>query len=98
VREQRTTRKLNDVDRKERRMNAKPQQLGAQDPELKNSPVAWESDEDTEALREEIDEEPVCFFNDRAYSHGTVVSSGSALLRCDHGIWVPTNSGERGKR
>lgn len=79
-------------------MSARPEQLGAQDPDLKNSPVAWESDEDTEALREEVDDEPVCFFNDRAYTHGTVVSSGSALLRCDHGIWVPADSSERRAR
>jgi Protein of unknown function (DUF1496) len=79
-------------------MDAKPQQLGTQDPELKNSPIAWESDEDTEALREEIEDEPVCFFNDRTYSHGTVVSSGSALLRCDHGIWVPAESTGRRNR
>jgi hypothetical protein len=70
-------------------MNPKTQQLGAQDPELKNSPVAWESDEDTEALRESIPEEPVCYFNDRAYAHDTVVGSGDVLLRCDHGLWVP---------
>ena len=79
-------------------MDTKPQQLGSQDPELKNSPVAWEGDEDTEGLREEIADEPVCFFNDRAYAHGTIVSSGSSLLRCDHGIWVPADSSERRDR
>lgn len=63
--------------------------VGAQDPELRNSPVAWESDEDTEALREEIPEEPDCFFNDRAYRHGTVVKSGDVRLRCDFGLWIP---------
>ena len=70
-------------------MNPTTQQLGAQDPELKNSPVAWESDEDTEALRESLPEEPVCYFNDIAYSHGTVIGSGDTLLRCDHGLWIP---------
>lgn len=63
--------------------------VGAQDPELKNSPVAWESDEDTDALRESIPEEPECFFNDRAYRHGAVVQSGDARLRCDFGLWIP---------
>jgi hypothetical protein len=72
-------------------------QLGAQDPERKNSPVAWETDEDVEALRESIPDEPTCFFNDRAYAHGTVVGSGSVLLRCDNGIWVPAGPGESGK-
>jgi hypothetical protein len=68
---------------------AKPEQLGAPDPELKNSPIAWETDEDTETLRESVPGDPVCFFNDLAYSHGTVICSGTALLRCDHGLWVP---------
>jgi hypothetical protein len=37
------------------------------DPERKTSPVAWEGDEDTSALRESVPGEAVCFFNDRAY-------------------------------
>jgi hypothetical protein len=78
-------------------MDGKTLQLGAQDPELKNSPVVSESDEEDEALRESIPEEPVCFFNDNAYPHGTVVRSGTGLLRCEYGLWVeagpadPTN-------
>jgi len=70
-------------------MNFKTVQLGAQDPERKNSPVAWESDEETETLRESIPAEPMCFFNDDAFAHGTVISSGTVLLRCDSGLWVP---------
>jgi hypothetical protein len=66
-------------------MHERTQQVGAQDPERKNSPIAWETDEDTEALREAVPEEPVCYFNDRAYAVGT----GDALLRCDRGLWVP---------
>lgn len=66
------------------------EQLGAQDPERKNSPVAWEADDDTETLRESAPEEGLCFFNDLAYAHGSVVQSGSVLLRCDRGIWLPT--------
>lgn len=68
--------------------------LGAQDPELKNSPIADETDEDVEALRESVPGEPVCFFNDNAYPHGTVVRSGTAFLRCDHGIWLPSGPGD----
>jgi len=69
-------------------MSGKVVDVGAQDPELKNSPV-WESDEESEALREEGPGEPVCFFNNEAYEHNTVIKSGTVLLRCDHGIWVP---------
>ena len=70
-------------------MNARTPQLGAQDPELKNSPVAWESDEDTDSLRESLPDNPVCYYNDHAYADGTIVNSGSTLLRCDRGLWVP---------
>lgn len=71
--------------------------VGSPDPERKNSPIASEMDEDMEVLRQEIPPEPVCFFNDTAYPDGTVVKSGTALLRCDKGLWVsagpsdPTN-------
>jgi hypothetical protein len=68
--------------------------LGAQDPELKNSPVVWEIDEVDETLREAMPEEPVCFFNDHAYPHGTIVKSGTARLRCDYGLWVPAGPGD----
>ena len=71
--------------------NNRIKDLGAQDPELKNSPVAWEGEEDTETLRASVPGEAECFFNDRAYEHGTVVRSGSTLLRCDLGLWVPAS-------
>jgi hypothetical protein len=70
-------------------MNARAEQLGAVDPERKTSPVAWEADEDTEVLRESVPDAAVCYFNDLAYAHGTTVKSGSVLLRCDHGLWLP---------
>jgi len=63
--------------------------VGAQDPEQKNSPIALESDEETVLLREEIPEEPFCYFNAEAFPHDTVVKSGPLKLRCDYGIWVP---------
>lgn len=63
--------------------------VGAQDPELRNSPVAWEADEDTDALREEIPGDPVCYFNNEAFDHDAFVRSGTVLLRCDRGIWLP---------
>ncbi len=78
-------------------MKGHPEELGAQDPERKNSPVAWETDEDVDALRETIPDEPECYFNDRAYPHGTTVSSGSVLLRCDSGVWIPAGAAESGK-
>lgn len=71
-------------------MVRRPTDLGAQDPELKNSPVAWEMDEDTESLREEIAGDALCYFNGQAYSDGALIRSGSTVLRCERGIWVPT--------
>lgn len=68
--------------------------LGAQDPELRNSPVAWENDEETDALREQEPGAPVCYFNENAYDDGTVVKSGTALLRCSYGIWFPVASSD----
>lgn len=62
--------------------------VGAQDPELQNSPVALETDEEIEVLRQEMPGEPVCHFNGVAYAHGDLVDSAGTLLRCDHGIWI----------
>jgi hypothetical protein len=70
-------------------MTTRAPQVGAPDPERKTSPVAWETDEDTETLRESVPDEAVCYFNDGSYRDGTVIKSGSTLLRCDHGVWVP---------
>jgi hypothetical protein len=61
--------------------------VGAPDPELKNSPIADEGDEDFDVLKQELPGEPVCLFNSAHYSHGRYVCSGGTLLRCDRGIW-----------
>jgi hypothetical protein len=68
--------------------------VGAQDQELKNSPIADEGDEDTEALREALPGAPVCYFNGIAYSHGAIIKSGSQALRCERGLWVRAGSGD----
>jgi hypothetical protein len=72
-------------------------QLGAPDPDRKTSPVAWETDEDTETLRESVPDEAICYFNDSAYRNGTMIESGSVLLRCERGIWVPAGPAETAK-
>lgn len=70
-----------------------PPSVGAQDPELKNSPIMEEDDEDYEAIAQEIDGVRVCYFNNAAYTHGAYVCSGSGeLLRCDNGLWVREGS------
>jgi hypothetical protein len=68
-------------------------QLGAPDPELKNSPIV---DEDEEPSLDLQPETGVCYFHDVAYSLGQYVLSGSELLRCtDRGAFgfAPGNAG-----
>jgi hypothetical protein len=61
-------------------------QLGAPDPELKNSPIV---DEEQEPSLDWELETGVCYFNDVAYPLGQCVLSGSEVLRCsDRGVWV----------
>ena len=66
--------------------------VGAPDPELETSPIAEETDEGSEALKQEFPGEPICYFNGVSYPAGTYVCSGNALLRCDYGIWVRTGT------
>ncbi len=68
-------------------MPAHPQQVGAPDPELKNSPILDEYDEDDPP---ELDVETgVCYFNGKDYAIGQYVLSGDELLRCEmRGVWV----------
>jgi hypothetical protein len=62
--------------------------VGAQDPELRNSTIAAEEDEDTDVVRQQVPGVPVCWFNGQQYRDGTYVVSGSQLLQCVQGIWV----------
>jgi hypothetical protein len=62
--------------------------VGAPDPELRNSPIAEEEDEDTDVIRQQVPGELVCYFNGTEYKHGTYVLSGSQLLQCSYGVWV----------
>ena len=71
-----------------------PPQVGAADPERRNSPVHSDPEQSFELLREQVgDEAAGCYFNDVSYSEGAHVMSGSTRLRCERGIWVEV--GER---
>jgi hypothetical protein len=63
-------------------------QVGAQDPELKNSPICESRDEEVEVPEQDEQGLARCHFNDQAFLHGDQVLSGETLLECDHGIWV----------
>ena len=69
-------------------------QVGAQDPELENSPIADEEDEDTDVVRQQVPGEPVCFFNGTSFKHGEFVASGSQVLKCSYGVWIDSGSTE----
>ena len=62
--------------------------VGAPDPELNTSPIAEESGENDDVLRQQVPGEPVCYFNDKSYDNGAFIKSGASILRCDYGIWV----------
>lgn len=64
--------------------------VGAPDTDLVTSPIADTiDDEDFEALRLEVPGEPACLFNGQRFDNGVFVRSGSQVMRCDYGIWVP---------
>ena len=65
-------------------------QVGAPDPELKNSPIIDEAEYDEHEASPDLEiEEGVCFFNNEAFAIGQYVQSGSELLLCnERGGWV----------
>lgn len=66
-------------------------QVGAPDPELKNSPVIDEfEEEDEEAGSRELEfEQGACYFNGVSYPLGSYVQSGSEVLQCTGGgVWT----------
>lgn len=67
-------------------------QVGAPDPERKNSPII-DDDEDELDLDLEL-ETGVCYFNDTSFPLGAYVMSGDEVLHCEgRGVWV--KKGER---
>ncbi len=63
--------------------------VGVADPELNTSPIADEADDEIEVLRQEMPGEPVCYFNNTSYKTGAYIKSGTTILKCDYGIWIP---------
>ena len=71
------------------------QDVGAQDPELKNSPIANEALEEDPTLRQQVPaEQAFCYFNGETFTDNTIVRSGTTMLRCARGIWVPAGPGD----
>jgi hypothetical protein len=63
-------------------------EVGAADPERRNSPILSDPEQSFELLREQVgDEAAGCYFNDVRYPEGAHVVSGTTRLRCERGIW-----------
>jgi hypothetical protein len=74
---------------KERPMNEHLREVGAPDPELKNSLVLDEFEFDEQAgPRDNEVEQAICYFNGGEYPIGTYVQSGSEILQCTAGGWI----------
>jgi hypothetical protein len=69
-------------------VNSSISDVGDQDPDERNSPIAAEEDEETPYLRQDVPGDAVCWFNNVSYAIGSYVKSGTVVLRCDRGIWV----------
>ena len=66
-----------------------PQQVGAPDPERRNSPIQTDPEQSFELVREQVgDEAGACYFNDERFLDGSLVLCGSTCLRCERGIWM----------
>ncbi len=62
--------------------------VGAPDPELKNSPIFDHDSEEYDYADLEL-ETGVCYFNSVSYPIDQYVASGGELLRCsERGVWV----------
>jgi hypothetical protein len=71
-------------------MNDSLPEVGAPDPELRNSPIIDDFEDDEQAGSRDLElEEGVCYFNGETYAIGAYVKSGSELLQCTGGgVWV----------
>lgn len=70
-----------------------PVNVGAMDPELRNSPVIEDTDEDYALAGQEQTVTKTCFFNGTAFPNGQSVCSGSGeMLRCVDGKWIRVGS------
>jgi hypothetical protein len=62
--------------------------MGPVQADARTSPLAIESDEDYDVIRQEVEDEAICWFNDQQFAHDDVIFSGNDILRCDKGLWV----------
>ncbi len=65
-------------------------EVGAPDPELKNSPIIDEAEYDERAAARDLElEGGACYFNGEPFAIGAYVRSGGEVLQCtERGVWV----------
>jgi len=63
-------------------------QVGAPDPERRNSPIQYDPEQPLEFVHEAADQVAGCYFNDQFHAEGSLILSGSTYLRCEHGVWA----------
>jgi hypothetical protein len=68
--------------------------VGAMDPELRNSVVAEEFAEESDTVQQEVPGDAVCYFNGQAFDNESYVRSGDRLLKCRYGVWIETGPGD----
>lgn len=71
-----------------------PIDVGPQNSEQRNSPIAWEQLDEEEWQGAAIEEQPVCYFNGEAFPDGTLVRSDEVVLECRQGIWMLVGAGD----
>ncbi len=71
--------------------------VGTQVPELKNSPVADDMDDEIYVVGQEVEEQPVCYYNNKSYANGSYVNTGAEVLLCNNGLWVYQSSSDSDK-
>ena len=56
-------------------------QVGSPDPELNTSPIAEETDEEYDVVKQEIPGEPICYFNNQQFKNGHCQKGSFEVLR-----------------
>lgn len=71
--------------------------VGTQVPELKNSPIADDTDDEIYVVGQEVEEQPICYYNNKSYDNGSYVNTGNEVLLCNNGLWVYQSSSDSDK-
>ena len=71
--------------------------VGAQVPEMKNSPIVDDTDDEIYVVGQEVEEQPCCYYNNTSYDDGSYVNTGADVLVCNKGLWIYQSSSDPDK-